>query len=176
MPNAENKKLVENIKSKFAKAKSVVVTDYIGITSQDANEFRQKIKESDAEVFIAKNTLMKVALKDYAKDMPNIENDLKGPTAVIFSYSDAIAPIKTIFDFIKKIELPKLKSAVIGGQYYSAEKLEVIKTIGTKEQLIGQMLGGLQSPLVGFVGVLGGVQRKFVYAINAIAKSKGGAN
>jgi len=173
MPNEKNKELVKTLKDKFSKAKSVVFTDYIGIKSQDANVLRQKIKESDAEMFVAKNTLIKVAMQENkSKSMSEAEKDLEGSTAVVFSFSDPIAPIKAIFEFTKKLEFPKIKSAIIDGHYMSADRIAVIKNLPSKEQLLGQVVSGLKSPLSGFVGVIGGVQRKFVYAINAIAQKK----
>jgi large subunit ribosomal protein L10 len=176
MPNAENKELVKILKEKISRAKSIVFTDYLGISAENANTLRRKIKENDGEVVIAKNTLIKVALKEENHDVSKVENDLKNSTAMVLSYKDAISPIKAIFDFAKTIEFPKVKSAFIEGAYYGKEKVEEIKTIPSKEQLLSRVVGGLQSPITGFVGVLGGVQRKFVYAINAIAQKKGGAN
>lgn len=172
MPNAKNQNIVEEIKGKIAKAKSVVLTDYIGLTAGQANELRAKMKENNAEVLVAKNTLIKVALKEQNLSDPKADEDLNGPTAAIFSFGDPIAPIKALFEFAKKVELPKVKSAFIEGAYNNAQQVEIIKDLPSKEQLLGQVVGGLKSPLSGFVGVLGGVQRKFVYALNAIADKK----
>ncbi len=175
MPNNENKEQVKMIKEKLNKAKSIVLTDYLGISSGNANALRQKVKEADAEMLVAKNTLIKVAMQeDKNQEIKKMEKDLKGSTAVIFSYSDAIAPIRAIYDFTKTLEFPKIKSAIIDGAYYAKEQLEAIKTIPTKEQLLGRLVSGLNSPISGFAVVLAGVQKKFVYAINAIAQKKGG--
>jgi len=175
MPNNINKEQVKFLKTKLEKAKSVVFADYLGISSANANSLRQKIKETDAELLVAKNTLLKVAIDEHKdKAMIEAKKDLKGSTAVIFSFSDPIAPIRALFDFTKTLEFPKIKSAIIDGAYYEKAQLEVIKTLPDKKQLLGRMVGGMKSPLSGFVGVLGGVQRKFVYAVNAIAQKKGG--
>jgi large subunit ribosomal protein L10 len=170
MPNQENKDIVKNLKEKISKAKSITFADYLGLTAGQANDLRAKLKEADAEVVVAKNTLLKVALKD--EKVETADAELKGPTAAIFAFSDPIAPIKAVYEFTKKVEFPKVKFAIIEGLFTSGSQVEIIKDLPSKEQLLGQVVGGLKSPLSGFVNVLGGVQRKFVYALNAIADKK----
>jgi large subunit ribosomal protein L10 len=177
MPNDANKEIVKVLKDKLSKAKSVVFTDYLGIKSGDANILRQKMKENDAEMLVAKNSLLKVAISEQKNaGMTKAEKDLEGSTAAIISYSDPISPIKAFFDFTKGMEFPKVKSGVIDEAYFTVDQLDAIKTIPTKEQLLTQIVVAFNSPLSGFANVLSGVQRKFVYAINAISKSKGGVN
>lgn len=172
MPNKENTDIVKSLKDKVSRSKSVIFTDYLGLSAQAVNELRARMKEADAEVVVAKNTLIKVALKDEKMDISQVENDLEGPTAAIFSFTDPISPIKALYEFAKKFELPRIKSAFIEGAYNTSSQVEIIKDLPSREQLLGQVVGGLKSPLSGFVGVLGGVQRKFVYALNAIAEKK----
>ena len=175
MPNKENIELVKMLKEKLSGAKSVLFTDYLGIKSGDANVLRQKMKENGAEMLVAKNTLLKVAISDTKNSaMTKAEKDLEGSTAAIISYADPITPIKAFFEFTKTMEFPKVKSAVIEDAYFTAEQVEVIKTIPSKEQLLTQLVISLNAPLSGFANTLMGVQRKFVYAISAMAKSKGG--
>jgi len=179
MPNEKNKQLVKNIKEKLEKAKSITFTNYIGISSDQANQLRQKVKEAGGEVFVGKNTLMKVAIEESGdSNLKKTEKDLKGPTMAVFGFSDSIAPIKALLDFIKNVELPKIKSAIIDGVYNSAERVEEIKDIPSKEILYTKIVTSLNSPISGFVNVINGVQKKFVFAISAIAKkiSEGGAN
>lgn len=175
MPNDKNKQAVADLKDKLSKAKSVTIADYRGLSAQAVNELRAKMKETDAEVVVTKNTLLKVAMKDVettANNMPSLEKDLEGPTAAIFAYSDAINPIKAIYELVKKFELPKIKSAIIDGIYNTAEQVDVIKSLPSREQLLAQIVGGFQSPIKGFVSVTGGVQRKLVYALAAVAEKK----
>ena len=114
MPNEKNKEIVSGLKEKLSKAKSILFTDYLGIKSGDANLSRQKMKENDAEMVVAKNTLLKVAMSDQKNSgMTKAEKDLDGSTAAVISYSDPINAIKAFFDFTKAMEYPKVKSAVI---------------------------------------------------------------
>ncbi len=172
MAQEKNKELVKNLREKVAKAKSITFADYRGLSAEAANDLRAKLKEQDSEIVIAKNTLLKVALKEEKVETKGVENDLQGPTMAIFSFKDPVLPIKAIFEFAKKLELPKIKSALIEGEYADSSRVEAIRDIPSREQLLSKLVGSLKAPLSGLVGVAGGVQRKFVYAIDAIAKKK----
>ena len=179
MPNEKNKQFVKIIKDKLEKSKSVTFVDYVGLSSEQANQLRAQVKEVGGEVFVSKNSLMKVAMEETGdKNLKQSEKDLEGPVMTIFGFSDPIAPIKALFEFAKSIDLPKIKSAIIEGVYNTAEKVELIKNIPSREMLLAKFIGGLNAPITGFVSVMGGVQKKFAFAINAIAKKKseGGAN
>lgn len=172
MPNDKNKTLVADLREKVAKAKAITFTEYTGLKATDLNDLRSKMRDIDAEVSVSKNTLMKLALREENVKVEEAEKDLEGPTAVIFAYGDPVAPIKTLFDFIKKFELPKIKSAIFDGRYSTAAQVETISKLPSKEQLVAQVVGGMKSPLNGIVGALNGVQRKFVYAMAAVADKK----
>lgn len=173
MPNEKNIQLVKNIKEKLEKARSITFADYVGISADQANTLRQKVKDAGGEVLVAKNSLLKVAIDEHGdKNLQEAKKDLKGSTMAVFGFADAIAPIKAVFDFAKNLEFPKIKSAIIEGIYNTAEKVEVIRTIPSREELLTKIVGRMSSPIVGFVTVLSGVQKKFVFAVNAIAKKQ----
>jgi large subunit ribosomal protein L10 len=176
MPNQINKDIVSSLKDKVSKAKSVTFTDYIGLSANNVNELRRQLEENGSEMVVAKNTLFRNALKEQGvKDADKLDEHLKGPTAAIFSYNDSVAPLKTIYTFIKNFELPKVKVGIFDGALTTAEQVEVISKLPSKDVLVAQLLGVLKSPLNGTVQVFSGVQRKFVYAVKAIADKKGGA-
>ena len=172
MPNQKNKDILEEIKEKTAKAKSITFVDFLGLKVNDINNFRQQLLEKDAEPVIAKNTLFKLALKENGLSSAEIEQQLKGPTAAIFSYKDPVEYLKILYAFIKKLELPKVKFALIGKDFTNAEKIAIISSLPAKDQLLAQVVGGLKSPLVGLVNVFGGTQRKLVTVLSKIAENK----
>jgi len=174
MPNTKNTQTVKEIKEKVAKAKSIVFTDYKGLDSNKANELRAKMLEEGVELTVAKNTLLNIALKEEKLDVEKVKGHLKGPTLALFSYKDSVSPLKALAEFIKKVELPVIKGAFIEKEYFNAEKVIEISNLPSKDQLISQVVWGLKSPLSSFVNVLGGSQRKLVYALSALAKKKQG--
>ena len=106
MPNEKNTNIVKEIKENFEKSKSIIFVDYLGLSADNVNEFRQKMKECDASVVVAKNTLIKKAAED-EKGIKELEKDLEGPTMAVFSFSDPISPIKAIYEFAKNMSYRK---------------------------------------------------------------------
>ncbi len=178
MPNQKNQDIVNDLKNKIQEAKSITFVDYKGLNVNDINNFRQQMTDEGSESVIAKNTLVKLALEEKGIDTKDMEQHLKGPTAAIFSYKDPVAYLKPLFEFAKKFELPKIKFALVEGIFTNAEKVEQISQLPSKQQLLAQVVGGLKSPLSGFVNVIGGNRGKLVTVLSKIAdeKIKGGAN
>jgi large subunit ribosomal protein L10 len=169
----ESKKVkVQSLREKIAKAKSVVVAEYHGIDANDVNNLRQQLRDGGNEMTVAKNTLLKIALEEEKIDIKELEEHLEGPNATIFAYEDSVSPIKIIVEFAKKLELPKIKAAIVDGVFTSSEKVEALSKLPGKQELLAQVVGGMKAPLSGFVNVLGGTQQKFARVINAIKESK----
>lgn len=171
MPNNKNKELVAELTKKVADAKSIVFAEYHGLDANQISDLRKQLKESGSEMSVAKNTLVKIALKEnnYNGDL---EKELEGPVATFFGNEDAIAPIKILSDFAKKFELPKIKVGLVEGRVASASEIEVLSNLPSREELLARVVGGLKSPLSGFVNVLGGTKRNLVYVLSAIADKK----
>lgn len=178
MINQKNTDIVNELKEKISNAKSITFIDYQGLDVNNINEFRQQMTDEESESVIAKNTLLKLALEDEGIDTNEMTDHLKGPTAAIFSYKDPVAYLKPLFEFAKKLSLPKVKFALIEGVFTAAEKVEQISELPSREQLLAQVVGGLKSPLSGFINVIGGNRRKLVNVLTKIAdeKNKGGVN
>ena len=174
MPTTQKTESVKNLREKIAGTKAIIFADYQKLTSNQVNELRAKLREVNADVDVSKNTLLKIALKEEDYNIKELETELKGPTATITAHGDSIEPIKALFDFIKKAGLPRIKAGFFENTFTTAEMLEALSKLPSKKQLLGQLVGGLKSPLSGLVNVLGGSQKKLVYALSAIAKSKGG--
>ena len=167
MPNKKNIKLAEELQEKLDKAKSIIFAEYTGL---DANKFsllRKEIRATGAEISIAKNTLMKRVLK-----REELNGELSGQICTIFSYDDAISPLKALVEFIKVNELPVVKMGIFEGSLTSAEQIEELSKLPSREELVAQVIGGIKSPLTGLVNVLSEPQRKLVYALSAVAGKK----
>ncbi|MFA6982038.1 MAG: 50S ribosomal protein L10 [Patescibacteria group bacterium] len=171
MPNTKNTETVQKLREKISKSKSVVLTDYKGLSVNAINELRGKISETDSDVMVAKNTLLKIALEEEKLETDKL-GDLKGQTMTVFAYADPVSPIKVIADFAKTSELPKFKAAFIERVYTTADQLSILSTLPSREQLLAQVVWGLKSPINGIVNVLSGTQRKLVTVLSEVAKKK----
>jgi len=167
MPTQQKKDKVEELKQKFSQASSVVFAEYKGLNANLLNELRKEIRAENAELTVAKNSLMGIAL-----NKKELEGQLEGQILTLFSYGDAITPLKKLFEFAKKYEVPAIKMGIFAGVITTVAKLEELSNLPSREVLLGQFVEALKSPLAGIVNVLGATQRNFVYALSAIADKK----
>ncbi len=171
MPNEINKKMVAELSKKVADAKSIVFAEYHGLDANQISDLRKQLRESGGDMTVAKNTLVKLALKENGHN-GEIEKELEGPVAAFFGNEDAIAPIKILAEFAKNFELPKIKVGLVDGRVATASEIDVLSKLPSREELLARVVGGLKSPLSGIVNVLGGSQRKIVTVLSAIADKK----
>ena len=103
MPAQSKIEAVENLTAKLKEAKAMVFVDYKGISVNEDTELRKTAREAGVEYFVAKNRLMKIALKSVGVET-NFDDMLEGTTSFAVGYEDGIATSKLIFDFGKKIK------------------------------------------------------------------------
>lgn len=162
--------VVEKINEKLGRAKAVVFADYRGLTHHQLEDMRKSLRAIDAEVMIAKNTLLKRALVD--SKLPVNEEGLEQPTAAFFMYNDAIAGLKEIYKSVKTLKLPVVKFAVFEGKEYDAASVQKLSALPAREVLIAQVVGQMKSPLYGLHRSLQWNLQGLTVALNAIAKQK----
>ncbi|HZZ98914.1 MAG TPA: 50S ribosomal protein L10 [Candidatus Saccharimonadia bacterium] len=171
MPNKKNVASLADLKEKVAKAKSIVLMNYQGLTVAQQTKLRSEVKSAGGEFVVAKNTLVNIAL-----NKPELKDALGGQTGVLFSYTDEVGALKKLVEFVKANEKPELKMGVMSDKALSkAEVMELSKLPG-KEQLIGMLMARLQGPATGMVNVLNAGVRNLVYALNAIKSKKEASN
>ena len=83
-----------------------------------------------------------------------LEANLEGPTALAVSKEDATAPARILAQFAKTADKLELKGGVVEGTYYDQKGIQVIATIPSREELLGKLLGSIQSPIANLARVL----------------------
>ena len=148
----EKRQTVQDLVKKLQAAKSVVFADYNGLTVVQLTELRQKLKKSEAELAVTKNTLLKRALTTINRQID--EQILAGPTATIFGFGDQISPIKILAIFAKNFGLPVTKAGFLDSQPISKDEVEQLANLPEQNQLQAQVVAYIASPLSGLVNVL----------------------
>ncbi|MCL1826999.1 MAG: 50S ribosomal protein L10 [Candidatus Cloacimonetes bacterium] len=165
---------VKTIRERLDGARVIVLVDYKGIKVDEVNKLRNVLRTNKVDYFVAKNTWIRIALN--MLDIKHLDPYLINTTAVAVSKVDEVAPARVIKKFVEteleNKELLKFKVGLIGEDIYDTAQLRMLADLPSKEELVAKVLYGFNAPITGFVGVLGGVIRKFVYAIDAIAKQK----
>ena len=131
--------VIDEIKEKFANAKSIVLFDPRGLKVSEVTELRRSLRESGSDYKVYKNTLAKRAIADSGLEL---DNYLEGPTAISFS-SDELAPVKIISEFAKKHEALELKAGEVEGKVANIEELNSYAAIPSREGLLTMLAGGL---------------------------------
>lgn len=170
---AQKEDTVAVLTDKFSKANSVVFADYTGMTMSDLADMRQKLREISAEFTITKNNLVKIALKNANLDLTD-DAVLNGQTATMFAFGDEITPIAELTKALKTAQKGKVKAGFIDGAMINAAKVNQLATLPGKDQLRGQVVNVLGSPLYGIVNVLQANLRNLANVIDQIRIQKGG--
>jgi large subunit ribosomal protein L10 len=171
--NFESKQAaVAGIRQKIESSKSMVLIDYKGLTVAEVTELRNQFRREGAAYHVLKNTMLEHAARDLG--IPDLIPFLKGSTAVAFGIADPVAPAKVIADFIKKSKKTEIKCGYIEGKVIGAASVRALAELPPKEVLIARVMGSLNAPIAGFVGVLSATLRSLVYAIDAVRKQKSG--
>lgn len=154
--------VVAEIAELFDGAQSAVVVDYRGLTVEQDTALRKQLREAGVTYKVYKNTMIRFAAKGTAFEA--LEPNLEGPTALAVSKTDATAPARILANFAKTADKLELKGGVVEGTYYDQKGINVIATIPSREELLGKLLGSIQSPITNLARVL-----------NQIAEQKGGS-
>ncbi len=184
MVNQKKSQIVEELTEKLKKAKSLVLADYSGLPVSQQQELRSQIKAAGGEFTVAKNTLLKIALRQDSpgQDSPDavrtvlekLGEEIKGPTAILFSYEDEIAAIKVLVNFSKEFELPKIKAGFFEGEIIEKEAIFALAEIPGKKELQAQLVYTINSPISRLVNVLSSDIRKLIFIISNL--KRGGEN
>jgi large subunit ribosomal protein L10 len=172
MPSQKNIQILGEIKEKLQKAKTVVVTDYKGLSVAQQTQLRNQLKEADAELKVYKNTLLKLAFQDQGFPAEDSDKNLTGPAAVVFAYSDEVEPVKKVYEFAKINEMPKFKFGFLGKEFINADRIRQLGELPSKEILLAKLIGSLNSPIFGLTNVLQGNIRKLLYILKKIEDQK----
>lgn len=155
--NKEQKtQAIADLKEQFAKSTFFYLTDASSLSVAQINNFRRLCFEKDVQMQVVKNTLVRKAMEeaDASKGYEGLYESLKGPTALLFSETASI-PAQLLEKFRKANSKPVLKAAYIDSAIYIGDdQIEVLTKLKSKEQLVGELIGLLQSPAKNVISAL----------------------
>jgi large subunit ribosomal protein L10 len=174
MKRSEKIFFVDNLGEELTDATSLVLIDYTGLSVKKQQELKKQLKAVGAKLFVAKNTLFKLAAQK-AKLSKELLSDtvLAGPTAFIVTGDDPIAPIQILAKFAKTNEIPQFKVAVVEGQFQDRQSLIRLSELPTKEVLFSQVMGTISAPAFNLVATLQGNLQKLVWMLEKRSKVTG---
>lgn len=183
--NREKKeRIVAELGEKAKRATSLIFANYQGLTHPQLEQLKKALKAVNAELVVTKNTLLKRALESANRKLvlsavegSQIAN-LEGPTATLFAYNDIIAPLKELAKTIKKLKLPAspsggqggpaIKFGILDGRMLAEHDVIRLSTLPTRDVLLAQLVGQMQSPLYGLRQALVWNMQKLLMTLKAI--------
>ena len=165
MPTQKKIFTVQNLTEKFKQAKGLVLTDYSGLDVNQINNLRMEVKKAGGEFEVVKNRLLSRAASEAKHQATNLE--LTGQTAALWVYENDPAPLKALNEFIKKSDLPKIKTGFWEGILLSKEKIKELVNLPGLKEMQAKLIAALQSPLYGLANTLGWNIRKLILILEA---------
>ena len=155
--------IVDEIINNVKDAESVVLVNYSGLTVEQDTILRKELREAGVQYKVYKNTMMKRAFA--GTDCEELSQHLEGTNAIAISTTDATAPARILAKYAKQFPALELIAGVVEGNYNDQAGIQALSTIPSREELLGKLLGSMQSPIANFARVL-----------NQIAEQNGGAD
>ena len=159
--------VIEEVAGQIQEADAVFAVDYRGISVPQAAELRTRLREADASFRIVKNTLTERAADQAGAE--GLKELLEGPTAMTFVRGDAAAAAKALRDFRRATQLLEFKGGWMNGEKLSAEAIDAIAQLPSRDVLYGRLVGMVASPLTGLVSAMGGLIGGLARQLQAMA-------
>jgi len=154
MNKEEKHELVIALTAQMKEFGNFYITDTSDLTVAKVNDIRRKCFESDITMKVAKNSLIQKAMEAAGGDFTEMFDVLKGSSSILFSKS-ATAPAKLIKQLRKKSDKPILKAAYIDSSIFIGDsQIDTLIALKSKEQLVGEIIGLLQSPAKNVISAL----------------------
>jgi large subunit ribosomal protein L10 len=154
--------VIEEVARQISEAEAIYAVDYRGASVPQAAELRARLRDADATFRVVKNTLTERAADQAGAE--GLKAYLEGPTAMTFVRGDAAAAAKALSDFRRASGLLAFKGGWMNGEALSADQMDAIARLPTREVLYGRLVGMVASPLTGLAsslnGLIGGLARQ----------------
>jgi large subunit ribosomal protein L10 len=168
MPTPRKVAMLAEIKDRMQRASVAISADFRGLTVAQLTDLRRALRPADVEVNIVKNTLAAMAATQAGR--PEMSELLTGPTALAIGFGDPVAPVKALTEHLRARRMTlDIHGGWLEGKILTRAEVEGLATMPSKEQMIADVVGKLQSPLYNFAGLLQASIRNFAGLVEARA-------
>ncbi|MDD5738306.1 MAG: 50S ribosomal protein L10 [Candidatus Pacebacteria bacterium] len=179
MPKTKEQKqeIIKDLQDKVTKQKASVFVDFGASTAKKVFQFRDELKEAGCLMQVVKKSLLEKALQqvrgksiEATKENAILEKikEMKGQMAVIFGFTDEVAPAKISYLASKKNDQLKLLAGILGKEFLEQDRVMELAKLPSKPELVGKLLGSMQAPISNFVYVLNGNIKGLVTVLSKI--------
>lgn len=163
----KKEQIIKKVREILKGAKGIYFIDYQGVKTSDLNLFRKKMKESNLSFSVVKNRLAAIVFREYGL-LDKVNSFLKGPTSLIISQTDEIAPARFLKDFQKSYPV-KFKGAILEEkEVVEANQFDFLANIPPREELYFHFLSSLISPITQLTSLLEGIRNELIGVLEKI--------
>ncbi len=170
--NLEQKEAaVAELVEKLRSASALYLTDFTGLSVKRMTDLRARIRREGAQYLVVKNTLAERALDGI--DLPDIGEFFRGPTGLVITSSDPVAPARVLSEFAKDNEdRPAVKAGIVERRALTADEVRRIAALPPREGLLAQLAGAFEAPLAQLAGALEAKLTELVGLVEALRGQK----
>ena len=170
----QNAVQLSELTEQMKKSQSVIFAHYIGLTVGNVSDLRKKLRAANAEMKVAKKTLIRLAASQAG--LPAVADEaLPGPVACIFSFADPLTGAQVAFSFAKEHQQVALVCGVFDGKVLTKEQAVALAKMPGRQQLLGMFASMLRAPLSQFASISSTPLRSFAVGLSQMAEKKASA-
>ena len=169
MPTEAKQATVAELREELANAKTMIVSEYRGLTVKEIAEIRRALRKQDVTYRVVKNRLMRIAATESVADA--LGPLLTGPTAIAFG-NDEAATAKAVIDATRPYRIVRITGGVLGDRAIDADGVTKLATLPAREVLLAKLAGGMQAPVGTLAGLFAAPLRNLGYALAQVAEQK----
>ncbi len=153
MNRTEKEQVIGELHEKMARSKAAILAEPKGLTVEVVTGLRKKLRDAKIDYRIVKNTLAARAAKGTPVEV--LAEQFKGPTALVMSYDDVVAPAKLLAEFMKDRETLVIRTAVVEGKVVDAKGVQALAKMPGLQELRGQIAAMIAQPATKLVRMIG---------------------
>ncbi|MFN2590039.1 MAG: 50S ribosomal protein L10 [Actinomycetota bacterium] len=161
---AQKVEKVKELTRRFREASGTMFADFRGLTVKDAMDLRRSLRDADTSLFVTKNTLTRIAVKEAGLD-EQVLALLEGPTAVAFISGDPVSGAKALVESSRRFPALVVKGAIVEGRVLAQEQAQALATLDTKEVSFAKVAGLLSAPLARLAYLLQAPIQRLAYGL-----------
>lgn len=170
MPTAAKEATVAELREELAKARTMIVSEYRGLTVKEIAEIRRALRKQDVTYRVVKNRLMRIAAEDSVGGA--LGPLLTGPTAIAFG-TDEAGTAKAVIEATRPYSrIVRITGGVLGDRAIDADAVTRLATLPPREVLLAKLAGGMQAPVGTLAGLFAAPLRNLGYALAQVAEQK----
>ena len=164
--------LVSRVKDGVGQNGCIFVISYSQVPASRINDFRKRLKAAGADIYVSKNSIAQIALKDL--NQSGLAEKITGQMAFVWSQADAMEVAKALVKFAKECENIKIRGGLLDGKILEKDQIIQLSELPSRQVLLTMLLSTIQSPLTRLAGALSGKTQELLSILKQLSEKKGG--